>query len=647
LLTGERLFKGEDVADTLAQVLTQEVDVARVPGVARRLIAECLQRDPKARLRDIGDAKRLVGGAGAAAPVASARASIWPWVAAAVFAVATGVAVWAPWRSAAPVSELRFEMPRASGRNLFLSPDGQRIALASDSGSIAIRELNALETRDFPLSRVSAAQVIWSPDSRSVAYQSRDYRLMRMALDGSPPVQVGDLPALGGGSWSQDGVILVGVRRGGLQRIPATGGTLTPVTTLAEGQTEHSSPQFIDGDRFLYQASGEKGVSGIYLASLTRPEGTLVLPIENAGRNDLFFTYVPALAGADDAHIVYTSQDVVLAQAVDPSSLALRGSATSIGRGANRISASQNGTLVYYPLFGNPGGANLEWQWLDRSGAAIGVAGPRGVDGRISPSGTRWARVEGGDIWLHDVAGGAPSRFTFEPTDDRFFAWSPDDQWIAYATGGGRAHDRILRKNTLTSTAAETVVSGGTDLVVGDWSRDGKFLLFADLGTGTSWDLWTLDLHSTGATPVPYLQTPAAEYSGRFSPDGRWIAYGSDESGQGQVYVQSFPLGGGKFQVSTEGGGSPRWRADGRELYFLSGPNMVAVPIQTSPRFEAGEPRKLFVVVSPFASGNRYYDVTPDGNRFLVLVPVGSGDQEDVPSATVVVNWQAGLKKPQ
>ncbi len=260
----------------------------------------------------------------------------------------------------------------------------------------------------------------------------------------------------------------------------------------------------------------------------------------------------------------------------------------------------------------------------------------------ISRSGTQWARSQQGDIWLHDVSGGAPSRFTFESTDDRFFTWSPDDRWIAYATGSGRAHDRILRLNTVTPSTAETLVSGGTDLQTNDWSRDGKFLLFSAAGTSTAWDMWTLDLQDKGAKPVPYLQTPAGERYGAFSPDGRWVAYQSDESGRFEVYVQSFPPGAGKFQVSAGGGTGPRWRADGRELYFRSNDSLMAVTMQTSPRFAAGVPQELFGSRGASGVPARSYDVTPDGRRFLVAIP--STSERDVPSVTVIVNWQAGLK---
>jgi tricorn protease-like protein len=285
-----------------------------------------------------------------------------------------------------------------------------------------------------------------------------------------------------------------------------------------------------------------------------------------------------------------------------------------------------------------------EWRWLDRAGKAVpdasGATG--GADATISRSGTRWARSQQGDIWLYDMGGGAPSRFTFEPTDDRFFTWSPDDQWIAYATGSGRAHDRILRLNTVKPSTAEVLVSGGTDLQANDWSRDGKFLLFTDAGTSTGWDMWTLDLQAKAAKPVPYLQTPGGERFGAFSPDGRWIAYQSDESGQLEVYVQSFPPGAGKFQVSAGGGISPRWRADGRELYFRSGDSLTAVTIETSPRFAAGVPQKLFSGRAVPAGTVRTYDVTPDGSRFLVAIP--STNFLDTPSVTMIVNWQAGLK---
>ena len=656
MLTGTRAFEGEDIADTLGNVMKVEPNWQKLPASMPprvvQVLRACLQKNPKQRLDSAQGVRLALEGAfetaappatipGPGATPAPARRLPWAVVVASLIAAGTLLMLWAPWRSAPTVSELRFQFPQRG--SWFISPDGQRAAtLLFGQYAIAIREMNDPEPRVLQLANPLDTSAIWSPDSRSIAYQSRDFKLMKSAIDGSPPVQLADLPALGGGSWSDDGVIIVGVRKGGLQRVPASGGTLTPVTTLAQGQSAHSLPQFIGGGRFLYAAQGDKATSGIYVASLTDPNGRLVLPGEFASTGQTF-AYVPPVSGAGDGYILYTAQNVLLAQAVDPSSLALKGSAASIAQDAQWLSASLNGTLVYAPDTAGAS-ARAEWRWLDRTGKEIpGVSGATGGgDAAISRSGTRWARSLQGDIWLHGMGGGAPSRFTFESTDDRFFTWSPDDQWIAYATGSSRAHDRILRLNTVTPSTAEALVSGGTDLQANDWSRDGKLLLFSDAGMSTGWDMWTLDLQAKDAKPVPYLQTPAGERYGAFSPDGRWIAYQSDESGQLEVYVQSFPPGAGKFQVSAGGGLGPRWRADGRELYIRSDGNLMAVTIQTSPRFEAGVPQRLFSDLAAPSGTVRGFDVSPDGSRFLVAMP--STSERDVPSVTVIVNWQAGLK---
>ncbi len=641
LLTGKRMFDGETVSHTLAHVLTGPIELEGVP--LRDLIARCLDRNLKSRLRDIGEARiALERYAPETKKPGVSKPSYSPWAVAAILAVAVGVALWAPWRGAPAVSEVRFQIPLSFGSRASISPDGQRIAFAADTAGISIRELNSVEARQLPLARVSVFSHFWSPDSRWIAYQSNSFKLMKIPIDGGPPVALCDVQSLGSGAWSDDGMLLVGTRSGPLLRVAADGGSPVPATTLAKGQTEHSYPQFVGGGRFLYRASGEDGVAGIYAASLSDPAGKLVIPVGGEARDGNAFAYLPSFGATGGGSILYISQNVLLAQAVDSSSFERKGGPTAVLPEAGSFSASRNGSLVIIPARLTSQGSLAAWRWVDREGKEVPNAPPggNGFDAKVSPSGKRWATAFNRSIWLYDMAGGAPSRFTFGPTDDRFFTWSPDDQWIAYASGQGRAHRQILRKNTLTSAAAELVIDGGIDFQATDWSRDGRSLLYVDLGKSTGWDMWTLDMMTKGAKPVPYLQSTANERWGVFSPDGRWVAYTSDETQKQEVYVQSFPAGGGKFQISQSGGGFPSWRADGRELYFVSGQELMAVPIQTSPRFEAGTPRALF---GGLRRNGTYFTATPNGQRFLLPGEIEAA--AEVAPMTVVLNWQAGVKK--
>ena len=643
LLTGRRLFDGETVTHTLADVVRAPIELGGLP--LRPLMERCLDRNLKTRLAHIGEARIAIERyTPETEKPAVSKPSYWPWAVAAVFAVAAGVALWAPWRSAPVVSEMRFQVPRARNARSSISPDGQRIAFAGGNGGISIREMNSLETRELPLARsvVSDAH-FWSPDGRWIAYQSESQKLMKIPIDGGPPVALCDLQPLGSGAWSDDGVLLVSLRSGPLMRVPAAGGAPVPVTTLAKGQTEHWYPQFIGGDRFLYRASGEDGVAGIYAASLSDPAGKLVIPAGGEARDGNAFYYLPSFGATGGGSILYISQNVLLAQAVDSSSFERKGGPTAVLPEAGSFSASRNGSLVIIPSRLTSQGSVGAWRWVDRQGKEVPTAPPggNGFDAKVSPSGKRWATSLNRSIWLYDMVGGAPSRFTFGPTDDRFFTWSPDDQWIAYASGQGRAHRQILRKNTLTSAAAEVVIDGGIDFQANDWSRDGRSLLYVDLGKSTGWDMWTLDMMTKGAKPVPYLQSTANERWGVFSPDGRWVAYTSDETQKQEVYVQSFPAGGGKFQISQNGGAFPSWRADGRELYFTSGQALMAVPIQSSPRFEAGTPRAL--IGGGLRGNGALFSVTPNGQRFLV--PGETEAAVDVAPMTVIVNGQGGVKK--
>ena len=462
-----------------------------------------------------------------------------------------------------------------------------------------------------------------------------------------------------GGSWNPDGVILFASNQGGLPifRVPASGGVPAAATTLGQGETGHARPSFLpDGRHFLYRMGAGVGAS-IYLASLDSSERKLLLKADAT----------PVLYSA--GHLLFLRERTLMAQPFDLRRLELAGEAFPIaeeiqtnGTNPNAVfSASENGTLAY--LTGTEGGTS-QLLWFDRSGKQIGALGEPAVYNNValSPDGRRASVsvLEGSnrDLWIFDVARGLRSRLTFDPAIEADSVWSPDGSRLIFNSNRKGLYDLYQR-------AADG--SGVDELLYEDavgskfpmsWSADGRFILYstgvATAGTGS--DVFALPLSgdpSAGSLrgsgqagqvrkPVPFIQGRFNEFGGQLSPDGRWVAYRSNESGTNEIYVAPYPGPGGKRQVSTAGGTSPRWRRDGTEIFYLS-PNrqlMAAAVNGKGAGFEVGDVKPLFQTRTPLI--NNPYDVAPDGQRFLInTLP------EQMASApiTVVVNWTAGLQK--
>jgi len=492
----------------------------------------------------------------------------------------------------------------------------------------------------------SGGQPFWSPDSRSIGFFSGG-KLKRIDVSGGPAQTLCDAAIAGGGTWNRDGIIvLVRNVEAGLYRIPATGGTPTPLTMLDKSRNEivHVWPYFLpDGRHFLYLArSSQVEKSAIFVGSLDSKDTKFLLNADSS------------MAYAPPGYLLFARQQTLMAQGFNADKLQLTGEAVPVAERIARylgvaralFSVSDTGVLVYRSLWTTE---DSQLAWFDRAGRQLGTVGePGGYAAiRLSPDEKRVAlqRVDNEkgtyDIWLIEITRGTPSRLTFDPASDVYPIWSPDGNRIVFASNKeGTAN--LYQKLSSGAGNDELLFKSDDAKLPNDWSPDGRYILYQDLSQ-KDFDLWVLPLFEE-RKPVLFLQTDFAELYGRFSPDGRWIAYVSGESGKREVSVRSFPASGGQWQISNGGGAQPHWRRDGKELFYVAPDHkLMAVEVNgSSGTFEVGIPRALFDLRIGSTSGFSDYDVTADGQRFLVNTLVEQSARSPV---TVVMNWTADLKK--
>ena len=681
LLTARRLFEGPSVSDTLASVLKETPDFQVLPDPLRSLVRACLVRDVRRRMRDIGDARLLLdqpaAGISAEGAGVRSRAARW-WIAALSVLTLTGIAVAVLHfrETPAETAPVRFQIrppekyDYATG-GMALSPDGKRLAFvptAAGGGTMLwIRSLDALESRVLPGTEGASYLPFWSPDSRYIAFGVLG-KLKKVNADGGPPQTLSEVagPVLGG-SWNREGIILFGYNAGGIYRVPQAGGTPIKVTTSDEskGELGHLRPWFLpDGRHFLYVTRGTVASGNtIYLATLDSPERKKMVESRQAG------AYAPPVAGTPYGHLLFLREGTLMAQPMDPKRYDLVGEAFPVAEQVGSVlamgyfSVAGNGVLAYRS--GNANSVDFsQLTWRDRSGKVLEtlLPGPP-YTGTIefSPDRTRAAIEQmdasnNRDLWIVDLRRHVASRFTLDPVaNERDPVWSPDGSQLVFSSdrstqGSYRLYHKSAGGNGNDELLIET--SGASHPL--SWSHDGRYLLFNLYDKGSD-DLWVLPMDSKGAAgkPQPYLQGAFTERQAQFSPDGHWVAYISDESmrGQYQVYVQSFPLGGGKFQISTGAGGTmPRWRPDGKEIFYVAADGkLVAVEVKTTPRFEAGAPQPLLDLrAMPVANpGSVFrYDVAADGKRFLVITPPAGMENSGSPTPiTVLLNWTSAVRK--
>jgi eukaryotic-like serine/threonine-protein kinase len=690
MLTGKMAFHGESVTDTLAAVIKEEPDWSRLPAGTpirvRALLQRCLQKDPKQRLQAIGDARisldevlsgaaepSLAGAAGISAPLW--RRSL-PWALFGVTAIAFAALAWVHLRvvdtPARTVDAIRFQIPLPQSATLpndsifSVSPDGSHLAFfAAGSDGVQrvwVRPLDSLEARSLPGSESpDATPFFWSPDSRYIAFYT-DGRLKKIDISGGPAETLCDLPDEEiGGSWNRDGVIIVGQQHGGLLRVSANDGSVSPLTTLDPSRKEiyHDFPSLLpDGHHFIYlRFSSKTENSGVYVGSLD------VKPEEQGAKRLLATAYRPAYVPSSDAgtgQVLFISDGTLMTQTFDTRRLELVGEPVPVAervgffRTFGFFSASTNGVLVYRT--GSSGAPQLTW--FDREGKILGMVGDPGytLALSLSPDGTRAAisrydSSANAALWLVDLSRGTTTRFTFGPSRDPFATWSPDGRRIIFAYNPSGVLD-LYQKLASGVKDEELLLKSSDNKFPTSWSRDGRFLLYdsSDPNPRAKDALWVLPL-AGDKKPFPFLRTEFNNGEGKFSPDGRWVAYVSDESGRDEIYVRTFSPNfaaaasdtGGKWLISSQGGSGPRWRGDGKELYYLaSDGKLMAVEIATTPVFRAGVPKALFQTQGNAVSMIQYsWEPSPDGKRFLFVTPA---EQGTVPF-TVVLNWQAGLKK--
>jgi eukaryotic-like serine/threonine-protein kinase len=576
---------------------------------------------------------------------------------------------------------VRFEIPVPANTTLsFLgsfavSPDGRQLAFAAKGSDgvlrLWVRPLNSLEARPLLGSESPVNNpFFWSPDSRFIAFGAGG-KLKKIDVSGGPAQTLCDTALdIESGSWNRDGVIIFGQSgeggsaNGGLMRVSAEGGTASPLTRLdaSRGETVHAFPSFLpDGRHFIYWLSSTTPAKrGIYVGSLDAK------PNEQDSRELVATDYLAAYAPSPDpntGHLLFVRDGALLAQPFDARRLALTGEPVTVAEQVGSLaaypyfSASTSGTLIYR----TGGGASRDAQlaWYDRHGRPLAKVGEPGLylQYALSPDGTHVgvhsidSQHPASIILLIDLLRGTTSRFTFGSVRSWAPVWSPDGSDIIFASDRS-GQIALYDKPVNGEKDEELLLKSEEDIHPTSWSRDGRFLLYSTTDSKNNGDLWVLPLER-GKKPISFLRTEFDEGDGYFSPDGHWVAYYSNESGRYEIYVRPFsadPSGaasgvGLKWPISTGGGVLPRWRADGRELYYVAlDGKLMAVAVTTGKGFQAGVPKPLFQ--TPVAHREfgvvDWMDVAPDGKRFLFKTPA---EQTEQPPFIVVQNWQAGLKK--
>jgi serine/threonine-protein kinase len=659
MLTGKRLFEGETVSDTLAQVLTKEPDWERVPVRARRLLRACLQKDPKQRLQAIGDSKLLLEEAAEAQGLRHGGSSRWKWIASAFAFIALAVTVWALWPRPAelrPLQRLDVALtPELSSgfinHELALSPDGTRLVYSSE-GRLFTRRLD--QPKSTELATPDGARFpFFSPDGKWVAFFTRDY-LMKIPAEGGPAIRLCEARTGRGGSWDEDDNIIAAfaTNTAGLYRVPATGGTPVPVTTLNPGEVTQRWPQVLPGGKaVLFTANNNPGFfdqASVEVMTLgDRHRKTIQ-------RQATFGRYLATSNRA--GYLAYVNRGTLFAVPFDLDRLEMRGTPAPIledvaytpVEGFADFAFSQTGTLVYRS--GTAGGL-VTMQWLESGGRTSPLMAKPGAYDRLvlSPDGKRLALRIGADLWVYDSQRDANLRLTFDGFGNNPL-WTPDGRYLLFQAPGG-----VFWTRSDGATKPQPLTHSKNTQNPWSFAPDGKRLAIMEVNPeGTDIVLVTVESDSAGlraGKPEPYLHEPFAEMYPAFSPDGRWLAYSSNESGATQVYVRPFPgapsEAGGRWQISNSNGRYPVWSRTAHELFFRTEDRriMVASYAVQGDSFIPDKPR-VWSEKRLANSGGREFDVAPDGRRIAALMPVETQEeQKPEEHLTFLLNFFDELKR--
>jgi Tol biopolymer transport system component len=666
LLTGKQAFQGEDVTDILAAVVRAEPDwqvlPAATPLKVRDLLRRCLQKDKTLRLRDAGDACIEIQEA-IAAPKDSVLTRAAPastnkllWALAAGLVALLGVASWGWWHATRPIEQSLQPLVRLdvdlgpdvslgsqAGADEIISPDGTRLVYVSQ-GRLFTRRLDQADATELAGTEGAFAP-FFSPNGQWVAFFTTG-KLQKISVEGGSAIILCNAVNAKGGSWGEDGNIIAALNGvGGLSRIPSAGGPPAPVTDLQNGEATHRWPQILPGGKaVLFTVSAAAfDTANIDVVSLAdRRTKTLV-------RGGTFGRYLPS------GHLVYVNRGTLFAVPFDLDQLEVRGTAVPVldqvgynaAQGSAQLDFSQSGTLIYR-TGGAVGGGLLTVAWLDGAGKAQPLLAKPGAysNPSLSPDGLRLAvgvaEGSGTDIWVYDWQRDTMTRLTFSRTAQTP-VWSPDGRYIAFRTNAGEVLS-VMRSDG--SGQPQPLTQNKNLQIPWSFTPDGKRLAFFEQDSGTGFDLWTEPLERDGAglragKPEVFLQTQADERHPTFSPDGRWLAYSSDESGTFQVYVRAFPDKGGKWQISNSGGVYAMWSRNGHELFFETLDNHIMVAAYTvkGDSFVADKPRvwsekQLGGIVNAIKN----VDLAPDGKRVVALMPVETAEAQKAQNQVIFLD---------